>query len=301
MPNMKLEDLRTFVEVARQGSFAGAARSLNLDPSKVTRTVASLEHQLGVRLLLRTTRQLSLTEGGENYLAQVAPLLAELDLANEQLRAGSGQLRGTVRITASVAYGQTVLMPLLPVLHERHPGLELDLLFTDAVVDLVTQRMDIALRLGPGTNSSLVGQRLRNVRFRVVASPAYLKQHGRPRRPGELSQCRCLRFPLPGYRTHWRFRAGPDAEVEEVPIQGWLVASTALALRQAALDGLGPTLLADWLIERDMREGRLVDLFPDHEATATQFDSAVWLLYANREQQLPHRVRAVLALLRERL
>lgn len=298
---MDLEQLRTFIEVVRQGSFAGAARSLNLEPSKVTRAVAALEAELGVRLLQRTTRQLSLTEGGESYLAQVSPLLTELDLAAEELRAGSGQLRGLVRITASVAFGQTVLVPLLPELHRRHPGLELDLMLTDAVVDLVSQRVDIALRLGPAVNSSLVGQRLRDVRFRVVASPAYLKQHGRPRRPADLAACNCLRFPLAGYRTLWRFRRAPDGQVEEVPIQGWLVASTALALRQAALDGLGPALLADWLIDKDLQAGRLVDLFPDLEATATDFDSAVWLLYTAREKQLPKRVQAVLGLLRERL
>jgi DNA-binding transcriptional LysR family regulator len=298
---MNLEHLRTFVEVVRQGSFAGAARALNLDPSKVTRAVAGLEGELGVRLLQRSTRQLALTEGGEAYLAQVSPLLTELDLATEQLRAGSGQLRGLVRLTASVAFGQTVLVPLLPRLHQQHPGLELELLLSDAVVDLVTQRVDIALRLGPAVDSSLIGQRLRSVRFRVVASPAYLKRQGRPRRPADLANCACLRFALPGYRTQWRFRAEPEATVEEVPITGWLVASTALALRQAALDHLGPALLADWLVDADLREGRLVDLFPKLEATATQFDSAVWLLYAAREPQLPQRVRAVLALLRERL
>jgi DNA-binding transcriptional LysR family regulator len=298
---MNLDQLRTFIEVVRQGSFAGAARSLNLEPSKVTRAVAALEAELGVRLLQRTTRQLSLTEGGESYLAQVSPLVAELDLAAEELRAGSGQLRGLVRITASVAFGQTVLVPLLPELHRRHPGLELDLMLTDAVVDLVSQRVDIALRLGPAVNSSLVGQRLRDVRFRVVASPAYLKQHGRPRQPVDLADCGCLRFPLPGYRALWRFRNASDAQVEEVPIQGWLVASTALALRQAALDGLGPALLADWLIDKDLQAGRLVDLFPDLEATATDFDSAVWLLYVAREKQLPKRVQSVLGLLREHL
>lgn len=298
---MDIDQLRIFVEVARQGSFAGAARVLGLDPSKVTRAVAGLEAELGVKLLQRTTRQVSLTAGGENYLGQVSPLLTELELAAEQARAGSGQLRGLVRITASVAYGQTVLVPLLPLLHKQHPGLELDLLLSDSVVDLVTQRVDIALRLGPSVSSSLIGQRLCSMRFRVVASPAYLRRHGRPRRPADLSNCQCLRFPLPGYRTLWRFRESAEGVVEDVPIQGWLVASTALALRQAAIDGLGPALLADWLIHDDLREGRLVDLFPAIEATATQFDSAVWLLYASREAQLPQRVRAVLALLRKHL
>lgn len=295
---MHLDQLRTFVEVVRQGSFAGAARTLNLDPSKVTRAVAALEGELGVRLLQRSTRQLALTAPGEGYLAQVEPLLRELDLASEQLRAGQGQLHGLVRVTASSAFGQTVLVPLLPALHARHPGLEIELVLTDAVVDLVAQRIDLALRLGPSIDSTLVGQRLRAVRFHAVASPAYLKQHGKPRRPEDLANCACLRFPLPGYRTQWQFRQKDD--VQTVPVHGWLVASTALALRQAALDGLGVALLADWLVGDDLAAGRLLDLMPQWEATATHFDSGVWLLYASREH-LPQRVQAVRDFLRERL
>mgnify|MGYP003576587103 CR=1 FL=1 len=157
------------------------------------------------------------------------------------------------------------------------------------------------MRRGPAPIGSLVGQRLRDIRFRVVASPGYLQRHGRPRHPADLAHGPCLRFPLPGYRTLWRFRSGPDGDVTDVPIQGWLMASSALALRQAALDHLGPALLADWLIDEDLRAGRLVDLFPDAEVTATDFDSAVWLLYPVRERQLPKRVQAVLALLREHL
>lgn len=296
---MNLDQLRIVVEVSRQGSLAAAARALNLDPSKVTRALAALEAELGARLFQRSTRQLALTEGGAAYLAQAAPLLAELDLAADQLRSGGAQLRGTVRITASVAFGQTLLSPLLPALHEAHPGLELELLFSDAVLDLLTQRIDIALRLGPPTDSSLVGQPLRAVRYRVVASPAYLRQHGSPREPADLAACACLRFPLPGYRSHWRFR---DAQggLQEVDVGGWLVASSALTLRQAALDGLGPALLGDWLVAEALADGRLVDLFPDLEASAGDFDSAVWLLYASR-QQLPQRVRAVLDFLRESL
>lgn len=298
---MNLEHLRTFVEVVRQGGFAAAARALDREPSKVTRAISALEAELGVRLLRRSTRQLALTEGGETYLAQVMPLLSELDQAAEQLRSGSAQLQGVVRITASVAFGQTVLMPLLPSLHRQHPALELDLLFSDAVVDLLAHRVDIALRLGPAVDSSLIGQRLRSVRFQVVASPAYLQQHGHPAHPAALAQRDCLRFALPGYRTQWSFRTQAGAAVEEVQVDGWLIASTAMALRQAALDGLGPALLGDWLVGEDLAAGRLVELFPQYEVTATQFDTALWLLYANREHLLPRRVQVVLAFLREHL
>jgi DNA-binding transcriptional LysR family regulator len=288
---MNIQHLRTFIEVVHQGSFAGAARVLDMNPSAVTRAVASLEAALGARLLQRTTRRIALTEAGAGYLERVRPLLDELGRAGEALQDTTGRARGVVRVTASVAYGQTVLVPLLPALHAAHPGLEIDLVLSDAVVDLVAQRIDVALRLGPAVDSSLVGLKLAAVRPRVVASPAYLKRHGRPRTPQDLAQCDCLRFPLPGYRTQWSFREREGEQVQTVAVRGWLVMSTALALHRAALDGLGPALLSDWLVGPDLDAGRLVDLFPRHEVTATNFDSAIWLLYPSREQ-VPRRVRA---------
>lgn len=293
---MDIQQLRVFAEVARRGSFAAAARRLNVAPSATTRAVASLESALGVRLLQRTTRQVSLTEAGADYLQRVERVLHELDAAADAVREHGGEVRGTVRITASVGFGQAMLAPLLPALRRRHPGLSLDLLLTDAVVDLVAQQVDVALRLGPALDSSLVGMRLRAVHYRVVASPGYLRRHGRPRVPDDLSRCDCLRFSLPGFRSAWTLR---DAQglAQSVPVSGWLVSSTAPALHRAALDGLGVALLADWLVDPDIESGRLVDLFPRHEATATDFDSAVWLLYASRAH-LPGRVRAVVDFLK---
>jgi DNA-binding transcriptional LysR family regulator len=192
-----------------------------------------------------------------------------------------------------------MLVPLLPALRGAHPALKVDLLLTDSVVDLVSQSIDVAVRLGPSIDSSLVGMKLRPVRFRVCASPAYLRRHGRPRKPEDLAQCDCLRFPLPGYRTQWTFRDS-KGQTEMVAVDGWLVMSTALALHRAALDGLGPVLLGDWLVDADLKAGRLIDLFPDYEPTATNFDSAVWLLYASREH-VPQRVRAFIDFVKKKL
>ena len=138
--------------------------------------------------------------------------------------------------------------------------------------------------------------RLAPVRYHVVSSPAYLNRHGRPREPADLGACDCLRFPLPGFRTQWTFRDDMGA-VQAVGVKGWLVLSTALALHRAELDGIGPALLGDWLVRADLDAGRLVDLFPGHEVTASNFDSAVWLLYPSRSH-LPRRVRAVVDFLK---
>jgi len=296
---MDLQQLRTFVDVVHQGSFAAAARQLDMAPSMVTRSVAALERELGVRLMQRTTRKLSLTEAGAAYYEHVCSALELLERASDEAHSVTGEVRGAVRVTASVSYGQMVIVPVLPALHQLHPGLEIDLLLTDRLVDLVAERVDIAVRLGPAVDSSLVGMQLASARYRVCASPAYLESHGQPRMPADLAQCDCLRFPLPGFRTQWKFRVA-DGPVEIVDVHGWLVLSTALALLRAALDGLGPVLLADWVVAPDLACGRLVDLFPGHEVTGTSFDSAVCLLYASRAY-VPRRVRTVVDFLKARV
>lgn len=299
---MDTEHLRTFIEVVKQGSFAAAARRLGLASSQTTRAVAAVEAALGVRLMHRTTRKMTLTDAGASYFARASTLLEELDAAADDLRVTNSEIRGVVRLTASMALGHKLVLPLLPKLHALHPGLELDIRFSDMVVDLIGQQVDIALRQSVTVDESLVGARLGRLRYRVCASPAYLERHGRPRKPADLAHCDCLRIGLPGFHSEWSFRAlgRTPGKVETVQVGGWLVASSALSIQQAALDGLGPVLLADWLLDPDIAAGRLVDLFPQYEATATHFDHAIWLLYASRAH-LPRRVRVVVDFLRAEL
>ena len=167
-----------------------------------------------------------------------------------------------------------------------------------ALGDLIADRIDLAIRLAPSYRGDVVGSKLFATRYRIAASPAYLAREGTPKKPGDLSDRSCLLFPLPGFRDRWLFRRG--TALEEVPVQGNLILSTALALRSAALDGLGPVLLADWHLDDDIAQGRLVDLFPHHEVTATTFDTAAWLLYPSRNY-LPHKVRATIEFLRKHL
>jgi DNA-binding transcriptional LysR family regulator len=295
---MDIQQLKTFVEVVRHGSFAAAARELDMDPSIVSRSVAALEGELGVRLMQRTTRRLSLTEAGVAYHEQVRAALQGLEHANDEARSSGAEVAGLVRITSSVAFGQAALMPALSALHARHPQLELDLVLTDKVLDLVADRIDLAVRFGPAPDdSTMVAQQLMPTRYRVCASPDWIARHGRPGNPAELAQCDCLRVALPGFRTQWKFR-GADGASEAVDVHGWLVVSTAQALHQAAIEGLGPAMLAGWLARADIAAGRLVDLFPRHEFSAARFDGAVWLMYPSRSL-LPRRVRAVVDFLKE--
>jgi DNA-binding transcriptional LysR family regulator len=296
---MDTEHLKVFVEVVQQGSFAAAARKFDIDPSVVTRAITALEKDLGLRLLERTTRQLLLTSAGKVYHESACKLLQDMQQAADEARDLADTPAGIVRVTTSVTYGYTVVLPMLPALREAYPALEIDLLLSDEIVDILAEGVDVALRLRQDSDTSLVGTRLARIHYHVCASPEYVSQHGRPRTPAELAAHDCVRCSLRGYRTQWKFRAAAGA-VEAVNIGGWLVCSNSLALHRAALDGVGPALLADWLAGADLAAGRLIDLFPDHEVTPTDFDNAVWLLYTSRAY-VPKRVRAFVEFMKQRI
>ena len=296
---MKLDDLKTLRLVARQGSFAAAARVLNVDPSSVSRIVAGLERALGLRLFQRSTRRLSLTEEGEIYLRRIAPLLDEIDHAREVAAGVSQAPSGTLRMTASVAFAQECIVPHLGDFHRLYPRVAVELLPTDANLDLTANGIDLAIRLASAPRGDLISTRLRATRYRVFAALEYLARHGPISGPEELTEHACLRFALPEFRSRWRFRRGRGDPIE-VAVGGWLVIANALSLRQAAVDGLGPVLLADWLVSREVAAGRLVDLFPGWHCTATDFDTGAWALYPSRSY-LPRKVRVMIDFLRARL
>lgn len=296
---METRSLNMVLLVARLGSFAAAARQLEVDPSAVSRVVATVEAELGFRLFQRSTRRLSLTETGARYLATAEPLLEALEDARSEAKDLQANPSGHLRITASTAFGQTCLVPLLPDFRVTFPEIELEMILTEENLDLIDAQIDLALRLAPAPKGDLISTRLMTTRFHICASPGYLERHRAPRLPKDLAEHECLRFALPGHRTKWLLK-DVAGRVTEVPVSGHVMLSNALALRDAARLGLGPVLLADWLVGEDIAEGRLVDLFPQHRATATEFDTGAWALYPSR-RQVPAKVRATLDFLRARL
>lgn len=292
--------LTIFLDVVQAGGFASAARHLQQDPSSISRSIGALEHELGVRLFQRTTRKMALTEAGRQFAARVEPLLAELQHAREEVRFESRAPRGRLSVSASVAFGQICVMPHMPEFCERYPDIALDLKFTDRNVDLVAERVDLAIRLGPSVDADVVASRLMTTRYRVCASPDYMRRYGGPSEPAGLAAHRCVCFDLPEFQTRWRFKSPTSGQVEEVAITPRMTLSVALTVRDAALAGLGPALVADWLVEGDLGTGALIDLFPRHAVTATTFETAAWLLYPSRSF-LPRKTRVMADFLRERL
>ncbi len=296
---MNLAALEMLASVVKLGSFAAAAREQEIDPSSVSRSIAALEHELGLRLFQRSTRQLALTEAGGLYFERMQPLLEELQQAHLVAADVSASPKGRLRVTASNSFGLKCVVPALPSLAQRYPQLQVELLMTDAVVDLVAERIDLAVRLGTLADSSLVAHPLMRTTYRVCASPAYTAQAGKPKRPVDLTRHACLLFPLTGFRSRWVFRDRQGVQVE-VPVSGSLHASNALALQHCAVAGMGVALLPEWLVADDLAAGRLIDLFTRHQVSATDFNTGAWFVYPSRAY-VPLKVRAFMAHLQQHL
>lgn len=295
---MELVTLEIFVQVMQRGSFAAVARDRQVDPSSISRAIAGLEAELGIRLFQRSTRRLVPTEAGNTYFEKVAAILEELERAGQIAADISDRPRGTLRVTAPVTFGQIAIVPLLPELAAMYPDLAIELLLTDVNVDLLAERIDVALRLGPLSDSSFVAVHLCPMVSLVCATPKYLKREGWPRSPQELRSHNCLRFPMAGWVSQWHFRSG-DGAIDTVPVTGQCTISNALALKQCALADMGVTLLPDWIVAEELKAGTLLNLFPSFEITATAFDTSAWLLYPSR-RYLPLKVKTFVDFMRQK-
>ncbi|MDP2120776.1 MAG: LysR family transcriptional regulator [Hoeflea sp.] len=293
---MNLTDLTLIQDIARHGSFAAVARQRDVDPSSIGRLVAGIEAELGFRLFARTTRRMEVTEAGSLYLARVAPLSEELDRAADECRALQSEPRGLLRISASATFGQRFIVPRLAAFRSAYPEVAVEGLFSDSNIDLVAERIDLAVRLAPAVEGDYIVSKLMDTRYRIVASPGYLKGAPPLAYPEDLAQHRAILFPYRDYRSRWSFRDAAGM-VTELAVDGDLVLSPAGAIRDAALAGLGPALLPDWLIDDDLENGELRRCIGGWDVTATTFDTAAWLIYPSRSY-LPAKVRAMIEFLR---
>lgn len=296
---MNTQALHLFVDVARSGSFAAVARQRNQDPSWVSRSIAQLEGELGVRLFQRSTRKMLLTEAGARLLEKVQALLEELSGALQEAAYSANEPTGTLRMTASVTFGHHCVLPLIKGFRALYPKIKLDLVLSDDPLDLIASHIDLAIRLGPSISGNLIVTKLLDSHYRVVASPDYIAAAKPIQKPQDLTEHACLLFPERIFAPHWQFKR-PGEEAETVTVSGDLILSTGDALRQMALRGVGPALLPHWAILDALEDGRLVDLFPTYQAAAASFSSAAWLVYPSRDY-LPKKVRVMIDYLKTHL
>jgi len=252
----RLEAMRTFVAVATLGSVAEAARRLRLSPSVVTRSIAQLEDQLGLTLLLRTTRSLRLTEGGEVYLENCQQILADVEGAERRARGEDAEPRGHLKIAAPILFGRLHVLPVINRVLRRYRGVSIQLSLSDRNVHLVDEGIDVAVRIGELADSSLIAVKLAEVSRVVVASPAYLKRHGIPKSPDELAGRDIVAFEGIGATDQWRFNPGRKS----VELELRLTVNSADTAIAAAEAGVGITRALSYQVEASVRAGRLTPI-----------------------------------------
>ncbi|MBW9065995.1 LysR family transcriptional regulator [Rhizobium herbae] len=279
---MNIDDVAVFAVAAGAGSLSEAARRLGLTPMIATRRLASLERSLGVRLMHRTTRSLSLTPEGESFLPYAQALVETEQQARALLRGEEEGAAGLLRVSAPVAFSLKVIAPLIPSLLETNPDLRLSLDMSDSMPDLVSSGTDLAIRIARLKDSSLIARKLADNPRSLVASPTYLEKHGTPRSAGELAHHNCL--PLYGV-THWTFlTAGVESSLR---LQSRFSSTSIEGCHAACLAGAGIALLSDWNVADDLSSGRLMRVtLEDAEPERL----AIWAVYPT-SRLVPPKVR----------
>ena len=277
--------MRVFTAVVDTGSFARAAEKLELSRGMTSRYVAQVEAHLGVRLLNRTTRRLSLTEAGNDYYQRATQVLALVEEAEQAASHEAAEPRGTLRINASVAFGARHMGTLISAYLRRYPEVRVDLTLNDRIVDLVEEGFDVAVRIARRIDPGLVARRIAPARMIACASPAYLRQSGAPKTPADLVRHNCLTYAYAGAQNEWRFTRGKREQT--VKVGGTLHANNGDILSRAAADGLGVTVQPTFLIDGLFREKKLMRVLEGWEADSL----TIFAVYPSR-QFLPAKVRS---------
>ncbi len=277
----RFQEMSVFAAVVDAGSFVGASDALEMSKPAVSRHVAELEARLGVRLLHRTTRRLSLTEEGEVFYARCKELLGELAEAEAEITSRTGKACGQLKVSAPVSFGLLHLAPLWAGFMARHPGVVLDVTLSDRMVDLVEEGFDLAVRVARLPSSSLVGRKLSSTRSVLCASPTYLKAHGTPKHPADLARHAVIAYSLLSTGDTWSFE-GPEGPAS-VKVAPRMRTNSGDTCRAAALGHQGIIVQPTFLVGEDLRSGALVELMPQYRS----IELGIYALYPTRKHVLP--------------
>lgn len=277
---MDIEQIRLFISVYKARSFAAVAKELNIAPSSVSRAIASLEEKLQTRLFQRTTRSLAPTQSGEHFYHRVEVLIEELELAQQEIVAQSSEPFGTLRVTATTSFGQTVLAPLMEGFHAQYPKIRVEMTLTDSQSNIIDDQFDLAIRHGNLSDSSFIARKLIDVRYLLVASKEYLESSCSIQAPQDIQKHRLISFSYSNFNKGWNFRQGKNTET--VSISPILTITSASAIKECIKSGFGISLLPDWVVREELKNEKLVSILDDWYITGKTFNSAIWLIYPTR-------------------
>ncbi|MGB6053911.1 MAG: LysR family transcriptional regulator [Burkholderiaceae bacterium] len=285
-----LSNMEVFVRTVRTGSLSAAARTLKLTPAAVSYRLDKLESALGTRLLHRTTRRLTLTEDGADYLREAERMLSEVERIEAAVSRRDEVPQGTLRVTVPSSFGRQHIASAMPKFLKRHPLVRLHLIMSDDMIDIMGEGVDIAIRICELGDSEFIARKLAPDRRVVCASPEYLEKHGTPQRPQDLIDHNCL---VLSQQPYWTFN-GPQG-LERIRVAGNFECNNGEAIREAALTGLGIALKATWDVAAAIKTGRLITILNDYPIAS---DTSVWAVYPSR-RNLPAKVSAFIDFMKE--
>lgn len=295
MDDIDPKALVLFAKVVECSGVSPAARLLSIPKATISRAISKLEASLGSRLLERTSRKMRLTESGEAIYRHCQRIADEIEEAKSAIGSIQSVPRGRLRIAVPLTFGRSLLSPVLPKFLVRYPELRVEVELTNRRVDPIEENFDFVIRLGPIPDSSMVAKRLGVVHFVPCASPAYLKAHATPKHPDDLERHAIIDFFGGGERHHWVFTRGE--ETVEVEVEPRFDANDPILRRDAAVAALGISLLPSWLVEEEVKSGRLQQVLPQWQSTRT---NDIYALYPNR-RSLSSKSRAFMAFLQEEM
>lgn len=281
--------MKLFSEIAEEGSFAAVAKANGMNPSGVSRTISALEKRLKTRLLNRTTRNVSLTETGSKYLEHVKRVLEQIEDAENCILNLEAKPQGNLRMTIPVTFGTMHIAPLIPKFLNKAPDISVDLSMTDSFVDLVEERVDVAIRVGELKDSSLVARKLANNERLLVASPGYLKRHGTPKNLLDLKTHDCLLMNAENFRSVWNFRSKEQSH--RIEVKGRYNSTNSASLLEACLKGFGIGYLPYWLTHDSLESGRLVNILSQLCPRHLNVQGGIYAVYPT-QANLPLKVRS---------
>ncbi len=290
----QLGAMRAFVRVVQTGSFSAVGRELNTTQATISKKVAALEAKLGVKLLTRSSRDISLTQAGADYYEQTVVVLAELDEVEARVRSQVATPQGTLRVTAPAPFGRLVLAPIIGEFLERYPDIKLDMTLGDRHVDLIAEGVDVAIRARKLEDSSLIARHLFDNPMLLVASPEYVKLHGEPREPADLKRHNCIVYSLLRTGNYWHFTH--QGKETSVPVTGTFQSDSGDTNLEVALSRLGITALPIWMVNEHLQSGRLVQLLSDYQADQIPFNA----IYP-QNRYVPLKVRCFVDFIKDKL
>lgn len=288
-------EMQVFAKVVETGGFSAAAELLNMTPSAVSKLVSRTEARLGVQLFKRSTRSVTLTDEGREFYGNCIRILQDIDDAELGVAKGRTQVRGLLRVNASLPFGQHYLVPLLNEFNALYPAIRIDLSLTDSKVELQREEVDVAIRMGPLHDATFRARKLGISRKAVVAAPAYLARHPAPQTPADLQHHHCLNFNFRRSLDEWPFRV--DGALVHLAADGGMQTNNGETMRQLTLQGLGISRLGMFHVFDDIQRGALVELLPQYNAGDIEEISVIYL----NQKHIPPRVRAFIDFIADRL